>query len=460
MLIALLVYLTAQTLLGLWLARRVCDEDDFLLAGRRLGPTLAIASLFATWFGAESCIGAAGSIHTEGLGIESVEPFAYGLCLVVFGAFFAARVWRTGVTTVADLFGQRFGGTTATIAALLMVPTSLLWAAAQIRAFGHILHVHSDGWFGEEGALLFAAVVVVVYTGAGGLLADVVTDLVQGIALVLGLAALTIGVLYQLEDPISVVVERSTAASAAAHAATTPSLWSVLETWSIPIMGSLAAQEVLSRALAARSPNLARTAGVCGGGLYLLIGMMPVTLGLLGPSLLPDLEDPEQLLPRLAAEHMPPIVNVLFSGALVSAMLSTVDSSLLAASSVVTRNLIVRDRNVDAASRLRTARGVAICCGVIAWLLARNGSDVSSLVEEASGFGSAGIFVLFVIALRARWRPSSQAASSCLVGGLLAWCVTRYWLALETPYLWSLAAAAAGLLLGSLLAPRTTTQRR
>ncbi len=355
MLIALLVYLTAQTLLGLWLARRVCDEDDFLLAGRRLGPTLAIASLFATWFGAESCIGAAGSIHTEGLGIESVEPFAYGLCLVVFGAFFAARVWRTGVTTVADLFGQRFGGTTATIAALLMVPTSLLWAAAQIRAFGHILHVHSDGWFGEEGALLFAAVVVVVYTGAGGLLADVVTDLVQGIAL-------------------SVVVERSTAASAAAHAATTPSLWSVLETWSIPIMGSLAAQEVLSRALAARSPNLARTAGVCGGGLYLLIGMMPVTLGLLGPSLLPDLEDPEQLLPRLAAEHMPPIVNVLFSGALVSAMLSTVDSSLLAASSVVTRNLIVRDRNVDAASRLRTARGVAICCGVIAWLLARNGS--------------------------------------------------------------------------------------
>ena len=128
MLVVLAIYVGLQLALGLWIARRVHSADDFLVAGRRLGPVLATVSIFATWFGAESCIGAAGSIYADGLGWYSVEPFGYGLCLLLLGAFFAARLWRTGVTTVADLFGQRYGASTARIAALLMVPTSLLWA--------------------------------------------------------------------------------------------------------------------------------------------------------------------------------------------------------------------------------------------------------------------------------------------------------------------------------------------
>lgn len=461
MLAVLAGYVLAQLLLGLWLARRVRSEDDFLVAGRRLGPVLATASLFATWFGAESCVGAAGSVYAEGIGVHSVEPFAYGLCLVALGLFFAARLWRAGITTVADLFEQRFGSAPATIAALLMVPTSLLWAAAQVRAFGHVLAVHGGGWFGPELALAIAAATVVAYTAAGGLLADVVTDLVQGCVLVFGLLALLVAVLAQLGGPAA-AAERL-AALPPAPPAEGPSLLSAVELWAIPILGSVAAQEAVSRTLATRSPSLARGAGLGGGAIYLLVGLVPVALGLLGPLLAPGLDQPEQLLPHLADAHMPAAISLLFAGALVSALLSTVDSSLLAASAVLTRNLLVRGRPWPPRRRLRAARATAVLCGLGAYGLAHTG-DVADLVEEASGFGSAGIFALFVVALRTRWRPAAGAAAACLLGGAGAWILCRYVLPaagrpVATPFLWSLLAAAAGLGAGALVAPRRAPVR-
>ncbi|MCA8952755.1 MAG: sodium:solute symporter [Planctomycetes bacterium] len=452
MLVVLALYVGAQLALGLWIARRVQSEDDFLVAGRRLGPVLATVSIFATWFGAETCVGAAGSIYEDGLGWHSVEPFGYGLCLLLLGALFAARLWRTGVTTVADLFGERFGGSAARIAAVLMVPTSLLWAGAQIRAFGHVLAANSDGLFGLEAALWIAAAIVIVYTSAGGLLADVVTDLVQGIALTLGLIALLIGVVAQLGG-IGAAVD-AVAARLPERAPEPLGPLEIAELWAIPVFGSLAAQEIVSRTLAARSPGLARRAGLLGGGLYVLVGLIPVTLGLLG-RVVADVEDPEQLLPTLANAHMPRIVNLLFAGALVSAMLSTVDSCLLAASSVLTRNLVGSLGARSPRGKLLAARVTAVACGLAAFAIAHEGDSVSDLVEEASGFGSAGIFVLFCLALRGRpGRWSAAAANGCLLGGAAAWIVGRYVLDAATPFLWSLAFAIAGLALGAMLRRR------
>lgn len=446
MLALLGLYVLAQLALGCYIARRVRTVDDFLVAGRRLGPVLATTSLFATWFGAESCVGAAGSVYRHGLGWHSVEPFAYGLCLCLLGLFFASRLWRTGVTTVADLFEQRFHRSASTLAALLMVPTSLLWAAAQVRAFGNVLAVNSDGLLAPEIGLLIAAAVVVAYTAAGGLLADVVTDLVQGIALVLGLGALLVAVLWQLGGPAA-AVEQLAALPPRTPAEPLPAL-AIAEAWAIPLLGSLAAQEAISRTLAARSGALARSAGLYGGLLYLGVGTIPVALGLLGPLLVAGLDDPEHVLPALAQTHMPPIVNLLFAGALVSAMLSTVDSSLLAASAVLTRN-VIRTAQRSPRQRLLLARAAAVACGAAAYGLAHCGDSVSALVEEASGFGSAGIFVLFGVALYARaGTVSALAACLCLCCGAAAWITGRYWLGVATPFLWSLLSACAGLALG------------
>ena len=133
------VYLLVQFAIGIAVSRHIASESDYLLAGRRLGVGLAGFSIFATWFGAETVVGAAGVIYSDGLSGGSADPFGYGLCLLVLGALIAAPLWRRQYTTFGDLFRERYSTGVERLAVLLMVPTSVLWAAAQIRAFGQVV---------------------------------------------------------------------------------------------------------------------------------------------------------------------------------------------------------------------------------------------------------------------------------------------------------------------------------
>jgi Na+/proline symporter len=108
LLLGVLAYIGAQLAIGAWVSRRISDDTDYLLAGRQLGYRLTSFSIFATWFGAETCVGAAGQVYGEGLSIGTTEPFAYGLCLILLGLVFAVPLWRRKLTTLADLFRTRF----------------------------------------------------------------------------------------------------------------------------------------------------------------------------------------------------------------------------------------------------------------------------------------------------------------------------------------------------------------
>ena len=118
MLLLLFAFIAVQLVVAFALIRSIRSEDDFLLAGRKLGPSLATVSIFATWFGAESCIGAAGAAYERGFTWNAPEPFAYGACLIFTGLFFAARLWRLRITTMADFLATRFGSSTERLAAL------------------------------------------------------------------------------------------------------------------------------------------------------------------------------------------------------------------------------------------------------------------------------------------------------------------------------------------------------
>jgi solute:Na+ symporter, SSS family len=177
-LLAIFAYLALQLGIGLWVSRRIRTEEDYLVAGRRLGYTLATFSIFATWFGAETIVGSGGRGLREGFSLTAAEPFGYGLCLVLMGLVFAVPLWHRRLTTLADLFRDRFSVTTERCAALVLIPSSVLWAAAQIRAFGSVL---STGTAIEiEAAIGIAAGFTILYTAFGGLLADAITDVIQG----------------------------------------------------------------------------------------------------------------------------------------------------------------------------------------------------------------------------------------------------------------------------------------
>src|SRR5688500_16404248 len=118
---ALLGYVLLQLAVGVWVSRRVKTEDDYLLAGRSLGPVLVTASIFATWFGAETCVGAAGEVFADGLSAVSSDPYGYGLCLAVMGLFVARTLWLRRVTTLADLFRSRYSPVVERVVAVLII---------------------------------------------------------------------------------------------------------------------------------------------------------------------------------------------------------------------------------------------------------------------------------------------------------------------------------------------------
>jgi SSS family transporter len=443
-LVGIVVYILLQLLVGVYCSRKIASESDYLLAGRSLGVGMGSLSVFATWFGAETCIGAAGSVYENGLSGATVDPFGYTLCLVLMGLVFAAHLWRRNLTTLADLFLQRYSAGIQSFAVLLIAPTSIMWAAAQVRAFGQVLS--SASGLEVDIAIAVAAVVVIVYTMYGGLLADVVTDAVQGIALIIGLLLLLVLVL-EAGGGINVAIARLDAEQLGFFGTSETSGLETLEQWAIPICGSVLSQELVARVLASRSPEAARRACVYGGLLYLAVGLIPVTLGLLGMQLLPGLNEPEQILPTLAQKYLHSFFYVVFAGALISAILSTVDSALLAASALLSHNLVVPLMRIqDEAAKVKIARMIVLASGIVAFALALNAGRVYTLVEEASAFGSAGIFTVVIFGLFTSFGGAFSAGVT-LAAGMLTWIIGHHVLDLATPYLVSLSVALASYIL-------------
>jgi solute:Na+ symporter, SSS family len=415
-LVLILVYLALQLGIGVWVSKRIRTEADYLIAGRQLGYTLATFSIFATWFGAETVVGAAGNAYRDGVSLGSAEPFGYALCLVLMGAVFAVPLWKRGLTTLADLFRIRYSVGVERVAAIILIPSSILWAAAQVRAFGHVISVASGGW-DVDVAIGIAAAFTILYTMFGGLLVDAITDVIQGIFVLLGLVVLLIFVSLQLADSggIANAIARSPGITLLPTGGAHP--LAIAETWAIPVFGSVLATELVGRVIATRNPAVARRSPLMAAGLYLFAGIIPVTIGLLAIGLDVRVTDAEQVIPVIARELMPTFVYAVFVGAFISAILSTVDSTLLTASGLLSHNLIVPlARVTDERVKVRIARAGVLCFGLFAYMLALTADGVYELVEQASALGSSGALVVICFGLFTRFGGRLAALYTLLVG--------------------------------------------
>jgi Na+/proline symporter len=441
----ILAYIASQLALAFFVSRRPKTESDYLLAGRSLGPWLGTFTVFATWFGAEVCIGAAGEAYTHGISGVITDPFGYALGMVLMGLFFAAALWKRGLVTLADLFQRRYGVGVERLAALIMIPTSVLWAAAQIRAFGQVLASASE--LGIFAAITMAAVVVILYTAVGGMWADAVTDLVQGIVLILGIFAL--GIVFAMSGGLEKVAELPPERFRFVGERT----WlQTLEIFMVPVLSTMAAQEMASRALAMRGATLARNATIGAGFLYLAVGLVPVGLGLVAAVYIGPDADPEQVLSRLAQSLLNQPLYILFLGALVSAILSTLSGALLVAGSLAAHNIVLPlQPKLGEKHRLRVNRIFVVVFGVIAYAIALSSESAYELVQESSSLGSAGILVLIVFALWGGKFGGKWSAYGALVAALAVYVFGSRTEALEYPYLTSLGAAVGAYLLLSFL---------
>jgi Na+/proline symporter len=158
------------------------------VAGRSLPIVLSTAALFATWFGSETVFGASSRFLDGGLYAVVEDPFGASLCLLLFGLFFARKLYRMNLMTLGDFFKVRYGKRTELVAAVFLVPSYIGYIAAQLVAMGIILNVVTgmETWMGVS----ISALIVTFYTYTGGMWAISITDFIQGILIVVGLAAL------------------------------------------------------------------------------------------------------------------------------------------------------------------------------------------------------------------------------------------------------------------------------
>jgi SSS family solute:Na+ symporter len=437
LLVAILGYVLAQFAIGTWVSRRMASEADYILAGRRLGVGLITFSVFATYFGAEAIVASGGAVYEKGLTGALVDPVGYATAIILVGVFFARALWSRGLTTFADLFRQRYSAGVEKLVVVVLVPGSVIWAAAQVRAFGQIMSANSG--LGLVAAITLAAVLVAAYSVVGGLLADAVTDVIQGLAVVFGLLLLGAIVAVHVGGiPTGLArVEPQQLQLFSAEGG----LLDMLEQLAVPIGGTIVAVELISRFLGARTAEVARLGTMLGGAMYLLIGLIPVFLGLMAPHVTGTVPDSEQIVPRLAEVFLPGVLYVAFVGAIISAILSAVHAALHAPASQISHNIVVRlvpgmtDRD-----KLWSVRFTVMALSIVAYLLSVTSQRIHDLVETASAFGSAGVFVTALFALFTGFGGVASAYAS-VAAGMLVWAAGKYAVGLTTPYLLGLLAA-------------------
>ncbi|MFZ1102097.1 MAG: sodium:solute symporter family protein [Hyphomicrobiaceae bacterium] len=449
-LLAIVAYVLAQFAVGAWVSRRMRTAGDYILAGRKLGTGLVIFSVFATFFGAEAIVASGGAVYEKGLAGALADPFGYAIAIIVVGLLFAGALWSRGITTFADLFRQRYSQAVERLVVFVLLPGSLFWAAAQIRAFGQILDANSG--MGLQSAITVAAVLVAAYSVVGGLLADAVTDTIQGLVVLVGLVILGVVVANHIGGASQVVAR--TEAARLVLIDPEDGLLGTLEKVAVPICGTIVAVEIISRFLGARSAQVAATGTVVAGVAYLIVGMIPVFLGLAAVHLLPNAPEAEQTVAKLAEAHLPGLLYIAFAGAIISANLSVVHSALHAPAAQLSHNIVVRViSGLSDTGKLWTARLTVLALSVVAFALSLTSDGIHELIENASAFGSAGVFVTTLFALFTGFGGPLAALTS-IAAGMVVWAGGKFVLGLATPYLLGLCAALVGYVAVALIEQR------
>lgn len=438
--------------MGILASRFVKSSMDFVLAGRNLPAFLATSALFATWFGSETILGASSEFVKKGiLGIIE-EPLGASLCLFLVGAFFARTFYRMNLVTIIDFFGVKFGRKAEIIAAICIIPSYFGWVAAQLVALGIILH--SVTGISMVSGIFIGASIVVLYTFVGGMWAISITDFLQTIIIVIGLSLL----LYELVPAaggFQAIVKKTGPGFFRPFPKTDYiSLTNYFVAWITVSLGSIPQQDIFQRVMSSRSEKVAVSSSYLAGALYLSIAFLPLFAALAATQVYPEIlqTNPQEILPTVVQKHMPLFIQVIFLGALLSAIMSTASGAILAPASVLGENIIKPlIKELDDKKHLLLLRISVFLIALIGTAFALHRSNIYELVAEASSISLVSLFVPLLGGLL--WKRSSAVgAILAMVLGLGTWFFFRVSsFAFPPPVLPGLAASFLGLLAGTYL---------
>ena len=462
MLLTLVIaYLLVTIAIGLYAAKRVKNSADFAIAGRKLPLIMIVTTTFATWFGSETVLGIPAKFVSSGLGGVVEDPFGAGTCLILVGVFFAARLYRMNLMTISDYYRERFGRVVEVVCSLIIMLSYLGWVSAQVTALGLVFNVLSAGAISVPTGMVIGVVSILAYTLFGGMWSVAITDFIQMIILVSGLAILAVFA-GNLAGGADKVVALATSKELFKFWPE-PSFKDVVFFFAAAItmmLGSIPQQDVFQRVMSANSESAATKGPVIGGVFYILFAFVPMFLVASALIIMPDetaallKDDPQKVLPTLVLTQMPFVMQVLFFGALLSAIKSTASATLLAPSVTFVENIWRQFRpHMGDRQELRTMRVTVLVFSslVLLYAIRMQGTSIYELVSGAYQVTLVGAFIPLVFGLY--WdRATTQGAIFSIVLGILTWV-----LFLATPaggefpaQLAGILAALAGMLIGSL----------
>ena len=456
-----ILYWVISVGIGLYAARYVNSSSDFALAGRSLPMYVVTATVFATWFGSETVLGIPATFLKEGLSGVVSDPFGSSLCLIFVGLFFARKLYRMNLLTIGDFYKQRYGRAVEVLVTLCIVISYLGWVAAQIKALGLVFSVVSGGYITPETGMLIGAGSVLIYTLMGGMWSVAITDFLQMIIIVVGMLYIGWEVAGMVGGTGAVIQHAAAAGKLEFWPAPTARemLWFIAAAITM-MLGSIPQQDVFQRVSSSRTEQIAGNASVLGGVLYFIFAFVPMFLAysatLIDPDMVNNLidDDPQKILPTLIMTKVPVLAQVMFFGALLSAIKSCASATLLAPSVTFTEN-IMKEIIPNQSDRqfLLTMRIVVLTfTAFVTWFALNSELSIFKMVENAYKVTLVAAFVPLVFGLYWK-RSTNQGALASILLGLASWigCEIVAPEGLFPPQLVGVLFAFAGMIAGSLL---------
>ena len=431
MLLTLVIaYLLVTIAIGLVAAKRVKSSADFAIAGRHLPLAMIVTTTFATWFGSETVLGIPAKFVNSGLNGVVEDPFGAGSCLILVGLFFAGKLYRMSLLTISDYYRERYGRSVEIICSVIIMVSYLGWVSAQVTALGLVFNLLSDGAISMPLGMVIGVVSVLAYTLFGGMWSVAITDFMQMIILVVGLATLAVFAGNQAggaDKVLALAVSQDMF-----KFLPEPSLKEILFFVAAAItmmFGSIPQQDVFQRVMSANSLSAATKGPIIGGICYILFAFVPMFLVVSALIIMPEQaaqliqEDPQKVLPTLVMTQMPFVMQVLFFGALLSAIKSCASATLLAPSVTFTENIWRQffphqgDKQALLAMRITV---LVFSAMVLVYAILMQGSSIYDMVSGAYQVTLVGAFIPLVFGLY--WsKATTQGAIFSIVLGLLAW---------------------------------------
>ena len=457
------LYLVVTIAIGLWAARRVHNAKDYVVAGRSLPLYMSTALVFATWFGAETVLGVSATFLNDGLGGIVADPFGFSFCLVLIALFFARAFYRLNLLTIGDFYRHRYNKPVEVATSICITLSYLGWVAAQLTALGLVFHTLSGGSISLGWGIALGTGVVLLYTLFGGMWSVAYNDVLQSAIIIVGLFYLAY-LLGGAAGGFDRVVAHATEAGKF-------EFWPKLEAREMlaflaafltAALGSIPQQDVFQRVTAAKDADTAVRGTLLGGLIYFCMAFVPIYLAycalLIDPKMVEPLlagenNESQHILPNLIANHTPLFAQVMFFGALLSAIMSSASAALLAPSTLFTENVLrpfvphMGDRELLLVMRLVL---LIFGLGVMVFALLSDAS-IYQMVQNAYKVTLVSAFAPLVLGIY--WKRSTTAgALFAVVLGIATWALMEIIApeALIPPQLVGMAFSFLGMVVGSL----------